>query len=569
MSSLEHRDCPTELRVSCTKNGDVRCRLLEHRVAINTVLLRAGLEIMEDHKQAGGVRLAVNESLVYSDPAWNTSEPWLYNPALEYAHDLMADHCCFTAMEVYSDAPCPPRVIQALRRSRTLKRLAIFLSGDDKKCPADMFALVYSITSLEELVFLHARGPKILHFMTNGPLAETILKHMKVLDIRYVLVSPKKARAFLGALMRNHTVTDLAVNETVFGAGPKDPGRLFTLYVARRDAVLKKLTLFENAVCEDRVLWRRLTKALSQATALTELNVDVRLDLSIFAAVTAEFAQVVRRCKTLQSLQLPRAIVYSSPTIPELRTMPWIVALQHNRSLRKLYISVFGMSEAQFRNLLSVIAEGETLRKVVIQDSQWDLNHGMLSRVIRELGMCDRISFKCLEIVPWKIPELSKVPEVSCVKLERLEVTLDALHPLEALMEYANMFYRPGTLTAITIGCMLLTQQPALEKVLLLLAKSSALTHVVINVYNHSSWHLCGQCVDLFDRVVSALATNPRITEMWLPFFPLETTHLDTLCNSAREHRSLTAVKFRSHYRRWSQPSADFSAAVMRVRPNR
>ncbi|XP_075724165.1 uncharacterized protein LOC142766826 [Rhipicephalus microplus] len=245
--------------------------------------------------------------------------------------------------------------------------------------------------------------------------------------------------------------------------------------------------------------------------------------------------------------------------------MPWIVALRHNRSLRKLYISVFGMSEAQFRSLLSVIAEGETLRKVVIQDSQWDLNHGMLSRVIRELGMCDRISFMCLEIVPWKIPELSKVPEVSCVKLERLEVTLDALHPLEALMEYANMFYRPGTLTAITIGCMLLTQQPALEKVLLLLAKSSALTHVVINVYNHSSWHLCGQCVDLFDRVVSALATNPRITEMWLPFFPLESTHLDTLCDSACEHRSLTAVKFRSHYKRWSQPSADFSAAVMRL----
>ncbi|KAL3238754.1 hypothetical protein MRX96_021787 [Rhipicephalus microplus] len=269
MSSLEHRDCPAELRVSCTKNGDVRCRLLEHRVAINTVLLRAGLEIMEDHKEAGGVRLAVNESLVYSDPAWNTSEPWLYNPALEYAHDLMADHCCFTAMEVYSDAPCPPRVIQALRRSRTLKRLAIFLSGDDKKCPADMFALVYSITSLEELVFSHARGPKILHFMTNGPLAETILKHMKVLDIRYVLVSPKVARSFLWALMRNHTVTDLAVNGTVFGAGPKDPGRLFTLYVARRDAVLRKLTLFENDVCEDRALWTRLTKALSQATTLT------------------------------------------------------------------------------------------------------------------------------------------------------------------------------------------------------------------------------------------------------------------------------------------------------------
>ncbi|KAL3238749.1 hypothetical protein MRX96_021783 [Rhipicephalus microplus] len=212
--------------------------------------------------------------------------------------------------------------------------------------------------------------------MIDGPILGKMLKNLKVLDIRYVLVSPKKARALLGALMSNHSVTDLAVNGTVFGAGPKDPGRLFTLYVARRDAVLRKLTLFENAVCEDRALWTRLTKALSQATTLTELNVNLKMRLSIFAAVTAEFAEVVRQCKTLQSLQLPRPYVYRPSTIPEHRTMPWIVALWHHRSLRELYISVFGMSEAQFRSLLSVIAKGENLTKVVIQDCQRDMNLG-------------------------------------------------------------------------------------------------------------------------------------------------------------------------------------------------
>ncbi|KAL3238756.1 hypothetical protein MRX96_021789 [Rhipicephalus microplus] len=437
MSILENRSprWPAELRVSCTKNGDVRCQLLDHRVAINRVLLSAGLEIMEDDRQAGGVRLAVNESLVFSDPIWTTPFFWLCKPVLKYVHDLMADHCCFTAVEMYADAPCPPRVIQALRRSRRLRRLAIYFSGDNKrcppgnkKCPVVMFALVHSITSLEELLFRRARGPEPLAFMVDAPILGKMLKNLKVLDIRYVLVSPKKARAFLGALMSNHTVTDLAVNGTVFGAGPKDPGRLFTLYVARRDAVLRKLTLFENGVCEDRALWRRLTKALSQATTSTELNVNLKLRLSIFAAVTAEFAEVVRQCKTLQSLQLPRAFVYRPSTIPQHRTMPWIVALWQNRSLRELYISVFGMSEAQFRSLLSVIAKGENLRKVVIQDSQWNVNLGMLSRMIRELGMCDRISLKCFEIIPWKFPELSKVPEVSCVKLEKLEVTLCAFH---------------------------------------------------------------------------------------------------------------------------------------------
>ncbi|XP_075724528.1 uncharacterized protein LOC142767188 [Rhipicephalus microplus] len=279
MSSLEHpyQRWPAELRVSCTKNGDVRCRLLEHRVAINTVLLRAGLEIIEDHKEAGGVRLAVNDSLVYSDPAWNTSVHWLENPALEYVQDLMADHCCFTAMEVYANAPCPPRVVQALRRSRTLKRLAIYFS-DKKKCPADMIALVNSIPSLVELEFKNVYRSFILD---KGPLMEEIPQQLKVLDTGRVRMTLEEARAFLWALMRNHTVTDLAVNESVFGAGRRDRGRLFALFVARRDAVLRKLTLFENDFCEDRALWTRLTKALSKATTLTELNVDMKMDLSI------------------------------------------------------------------------------------------------------------------------------------------------------------------------------------------------------------------------------------------------------------------------------------------------
>ncbi|KAH8037585.1 hypothetical protein HPB51_015019 [Rhipicephalus microplus] len=564
MSSLDHpyQRWPAELRVSCTQNGDVRCRLLEHRVAINTVLLRAGLEIMEDHKEAGGVRLAVNDSLVYSDPAWNTSVHWLENPALEYVQDLMADHCCFTAMEVYANAPCPPRVVQALRRSRTLKRLAIYFS-DKKKCPADMIALVNSIPSLVELEFKNVYRSFILD---KGPLMEEIPQQLKVLDTGRVRMTLEEARAFLWALMRNHTVTDLAVNESVFGAGRRDRGRLFALFVARRDAVLRKLTLFENDFCEDPALWTRLTKALSKATTLTELNVNVKIDLSIFAAVTAEFAQVVRRCKTLQSLQLPRAFVYRTSTIPQHRTMPWIFALWHNRSLSKLYISVFGMSEAQFRSLLSVIAKGENLTKVVIQDDHWNVNLGMLSRVIRELGMCDRLHIGRLHIMHIDFQELSKVPELSCVKLERLEVTLDAFRPvLEPLMEYANMFYRPGTPTEITIGCGLLTRRSAFENVLMLLAESSALTDVCIDFYDHSLEFLCGGCANVFDRVVSALATNPRITVMELPFFPLETTHLDTLCNSAREHRSLTVVQFRSCYREWKQPSADFQAAVTRL----
>ncbi|KAL1475328.1 hypothetical protein MTO96_037378 [Rhipicephalus appendiculatus] len=545
---------PGELRVPCTKNGDVRCRLLEHRVAINTVLLRAGLEIMEDHRQAGGVRLAVNESVVYSDPVWATPEPWLNHPALEFAHDIIADHCCLTALEMYLDAPCPPRVVQALRRSRTLKRLAVFLSGDDDTPPTDMFALIHSITSLEELIFKPADNTRRHgHILNDGPLGKNVLKHLKVLDVRYVLVSPEKVRALLWALIRNHTVTELAVNKSVFAAGPRDPGRLFALYVARRRAVLKKLTLYRD--CRDRGLWARLTKALSKATTLTELSLDMTIP-----TVTAELAQVALRCKTLRRLQLPRLFTYDVFTLPEQCTMAWIAALRANRSLSELHICVSGMSEAQFRSLLSVIANGETLRKVVIQDHQRDLNLEMLSRVIRELEMSDRIRFQNLHVSP----QLSKVPELSCVKFERLVVNLKSRHSMEPLIEYANMFCRPGTSTLLIICCPL-RRLPGFEDLLTWLAESSTLTHVDISVYYSLCGYRCSGCAELSDRVVSALATNPSITEVKLPFFMLETAQIDTLCNSAREHRSLIAVKFHSRYLEWRQPSADFQEAVMRL----
>ncbi|KAL3238757.1 hypothetical protein MRX96_021790 [Rhipicephalus microplus] len=42
-------------------------------------------------------------------------------------------------------------------------------------------------------------------------------------------------------------------------------------------------------------------------------------------------------------------------------------------------------------------------------------------------------------------------------------------------------------------------------------------------------------------------------------------THLGTLCNAAHEHQSLTAVKFRSSYKKWMEPWVEFMDAFVRL----
>ncbi|KAL3246956.1 hypothetical protein MRX96_057310 [Rhipicephalus microplus] len=101
------------------------------------------------------------------------------------------------------------------------------------------------------------------------------------------------------------------------------------------------------------------------------------------------------------------------------------------------------------------------------------------------------------------------------------------------------------------------------------LGESPALTHVTVFVH----CNFCNDCGDLFDSVVSALAKNSSIVKLELIQLHLHTGHLDALCQSAREYRSLAEVILTPTYtrvdgdrlHRFNRPSIEFRDAALKL----
>ncbi|KAH6943604.1 hypothetical protein HPB50_024791 [Hyalomma asiaticum] len=287
MSNLEREveSYVGEPRVPCTGNGGNGCKLLEHRTSVNQILLEAGLEIREDDRHPGGLRMAVTHISVCNSPVWDEPRAWLNNQSLKLARNLIFHHCCFTAIETYSTVPWPYWMRQALRRSCALKSFTVHLVlrvDAHQNDHQDIFRLLYSLKSPVELVFEMA--PSTLHTTRvpiRGKIPEKTLRHMTTLRAENLIITPPNARAFLCVLLDNHTITDLGVHACVFRRLPRDSGALFALYLTRRRAALKKLTLADFHCCGDQALWMRLIPALSEMTALEELDVHVSLELEI------------------------------------------------------------------------------------------------------------------------------------------------------------------------------------------------------------------------------------------------------------------------------------------------
>ncbi|KAL1475327.1 hypothetical protein MTO96_037377 [Rhipicephalus appendiculatus] len=348
MELLQHQaeGYPSELQIPCTKSRDVRCQLLEHRTAINKVLLDIGLEIREDHLVAGGVRMAATQTPVRINFfCWKPKE-WLERSSTSLVYDLIANHRCFSALEVYSNIPWPKHVRRALKRCSAVKSLCVHLvrsSPSRTPVPQDIKYSDYKLV--------------------KGQLPDHTLRHLTTLDLSKVHLSIYKVDAFFWALAGNQSVTDFAVNWRFLRLGLTSRAKLGSVHLPRRLAVLRKLALTDSGVCCDRDLWLRLTQAFAEKATLEELYVEMKMEVEIYPAVSEGFAEVVRRCTKLRCLQLPAPSRRRYSLLPEYDDNRWseslINALKETRELRDLYISIAGMGETLLRTSVFEVPPGE------------------------------------------------------------------------------------------------------------------------------------------------------------------------------------------------------------------
>ncbi|KAL1475325.1 hypothetical protein MTO96_037375 [Rhipicephalus appendiculatus] len=512
---------PNQLLVPCTKSGDVSCQLLEHRTAINKVLLDIGLEIREDHRQLGGVRMAVSPTPLCSRFFGWEPQQWLETSSMNLAHDMIASHRCFTALEVYATTPWPKRVRRALKRRSAVKTLTVYLvvsriyftdrRGYNAKFHEGVFALVSSLTSLKELAFKSAWYP-LYNFVAPacGQLLGQSLRHMTKLDACNVLLGPKNVIAFFWALTDNRSVTDFAVNWGVLRNGLTGPAQLGSLYLPRRLAALKKFTLTGCQDCADLALWRRLTTTFAEMAKLEELYVKMFIEVEYFTTVCEGFAQVVLRCNKLRRLQLPTSVRSSDSKLLEYDDRRWpqslIDALRVTRALSDLYISVAGMGKTQLHSLFVAVQSNKALKNVVIWDGlhtyNAHLNLQLLNWLNCEETLDNRVSFEQGLIVD----ELPSFPELGSFKFLRLIFCLQFRCSKEFLTCCRILCHR-GARTEIEVSC-LVASETNFGDWLTWLAESSALTHVEVIAFCNVGipWPNCTRCAGMHSRVVSALA---------------------------------------------------------------
>ncbi|KAL1474855.1 hypothetical protein MTO96_020497 [Rhipicephalus appendiculatus] len=275
---------PRHLRMPCTKEGDSDCELLLHLRSTRELLLGASLELVEDQRRPGGLRLVVVQAPASPCPLPCTLDERRKEAALHYAEHLLSRHRCITAVEINGNTTQPESLLTALKGNLAVKSVTVRLALNRMyEANYRVLEAVNELSHLEELVFAsvsrNTQSSREDALYLKGPLMERRMEHLRCLDLSALTLRPESVRRLTWALIWNHSITDLAVPESVFCAYFHGDGELFASYLKKKDPTLRRLTLKALGVLKDpENALATLAEAFCAMKTLEELNMDICLD---------------------------------------------------------------------------------------------------------------------------------------------------------------------------------------------------------------------------------------------------------------------------------------------------
>ncbi|KAL1477646.1 hypothetical protein MTO96_017110 [Rhipicephalus appendiculatus] len=179
---------PRHLRMPCTKEGDSDCQLLLYLRSTRELLLGASLELVEDKRRPGGLRLAVLRAPASPCPLPCTLDERRKEAALHYVEHLLSEHRCITAVEINGSTTQPQTLLAALGRNLAVKSVTVCLALDQlDQANVRVLEAVNELSHLEELEFAsvscNTPSPCEVSTYLNGPLMERRTEHLRRLDV--------------------------------------------------------------------------------------------------------------------------------------------------------------------------------------------------------------------------------------------------------------------------------------------------------------------------------------------------------------------------------------------------
>ncbi|KAH7956644.1 hypothetical protein HPB52_011462 [Rhipicephalus sanguineus] len=553
---------PRHLHMPCTKVGDSDCQLLLYLRSTRELLLGASLELVEDQRRPGGLRLAVVQAPASPCPLPRSLDERREEAALHYAEHLLSKHRCITAVEINGSTTQPQSLLAALGRNLAVKSVTVRLALDQiDEANVRVFEVVNGLSHLEELKF----APVSCNMQTRcedatylkGPLMERRTEHLRRLDVSVLRLSSERVRRLVWALIWNHTITEFAVPECVFCAYFHNDGKLFARYLKKKDATLRKLTLKALGVFKDpENSLPALAKAFCAMTTLEELNMDICLDKDGFAGRIEPFAKVVAQNTTLRSLGLPSAVCQSCQSATpslfifdlEARNIePWLAALRKTSSLQKLKIDFRTFDHAAFEAFLEEVAKNDNLRSLVLTHPPTRTGPLDICLAIREHGLCNRVRITDYHADIWSVLSF-----IHCVDITR--VTVDASHfalgltttTISNTMEFVFSLFEH--VTSLRVNCDRFNEHH-FAALCAYLSAPSALADVELALCTLTLDMTAEESRSVHSRLSSALASNTNLCSVIIKGLQLGNDDLDALADAARKSRRLTEFRYVPHYR--------------------
>ncbi|KAH7964595.1 hypothetical protein HPB51_027163 [Rhipicephalus microplus] len=479
--------------------------------------------------------------------------------ALQYAEYLLSEHRCVTAVEINGSMTQPPSLLAALRYNPNVKSVMVRLAlGQADEANVNVLHVVNQLTHLEELGFasVSCNTPSRRDTCLKGPLMGRRMEHLSSLDVSVLTLSTETVRRLAWALIWNRTITELVVPECVFCAYFPSDGYLFSRYLKKKDATLRKLTLKAIGVFKHPGnALSRLVEALCSMTTLEELNMDLCLDHEGFAQKIAPFARVVAQNTTLRSLGLPssacQGCLYSLATLRDFHfpvvevgvqaVEPWLAALRHTSSLRKLRIDFRTFDQVAFEAFLEVVAMSDSLRSLVITHLPARTDLLKICLEIRERGLCNRVMIADHHVQSMALHSLTE-----CVHIDR--VTVNAGHLAFAVMILSNtqpVFSHFKHVTSLRVRCDLFKERNFAD-LCAYLSSSSVLTDVEISLCIRRLSMTEAQSRSVPCRLSLALASNTNLCSVVIKGLQLGIGDLAALADAARRSRRLTKFQYTS-----------------------
>lgn len=389
-----------------------------------------GLQIREDARdELGGLSVVV----VRRSPRgflWFSSEDDSGLTALAMLRLLFAEHRCIVAVQLNDAVAKSGAVLDELALVPTLRRLTIVLDPNER--PYGTKRLVHVVQSLvvtERVELEFITGFYYTDAETSLPVQ--LLEHpearLTAFDVTGLAVDIRVAERLVNALLKNGSVTELAVGSHVFAPGIEaTSSEQFARFLSEKKTTLKKLTLDGSDLKKRSNSWRileTLVRVICEMTSLEELALNWLCRVRDWEII----AQVVASGRSLRGLSVRcwRCCDGWVPHQPDFRPIayetigPWLVALKTNDTLQRLTIDLSLYTTEQCCSFIRAIAANVSIQTATVLNIPGGGFQDVYS-TIRECRVGHRLVVEDHHVVPADVKGLQLFPEAEAITLSSL-----------------------------------------------------------------------------------------------------------------------------------------------------